>query len=136
MQVLNLHQVLSGADSKRGQARKFIRINAERFAEAYKKATAWVEDFEPEYDDLTVQKSPDGRIAWAFAGGEKSEAYKAFDKHLREETFDVEPYAMTEAILEDIDGIDRLGELILRQLTTEYAVEQAAAAESETQDAE
>ena len=121
MQVLNLHSTLSGADSFTGQARKFIRINAERFAKAYQKAIAWVDDFEHEYEELTVTRGQSGAVAqWTFAGGEESDAYKAFDKHLRESTYEVEPYAMTEAILDDINGFNRLGEAILRQLTTEF----------------
>jgi len=119
-QVFNIAQALGNSDSKSGQARQFIRINAKRFAPAYAEAVGWVLDYENEYPELTVQKAQDGGVAGFRFDTEKSnKGNLAFIKHLNESSHDVEPYVVTEEVLGLIDGIGLSAEAALRQITAE-----------------
>ena len=111
---------LSAANSTKGQGRKFIRINKNRFSEAYGEIVGWAGDFEDDFDGITVQKAPDNTVVSFQLDPENGkEALEAFSKFLSDTDYEIEPYRMTEGVLDFIDGIDINQEGALMQLTTE-----------------
>ena len=121
IQVFGITQALISANSKKGQARSFLRVNKDRFAPLYKEVVGWVADFEDEYDELTVQKTQDGDVvAFNFDVNKSAKGQNAFVEWMAGQEYEVEPYAMTQSVLDWIDGIDVQQEQTLFMLTTEY----------------
>ena len=68
IQVFGITQALISANSKKGQARSFLRVNKDRFAPLYKEVVGWVADFEDEYDITRLRDAviPSGLDLWWF----------------------------------------------------------------------
>jgi hypothetical protein len=119
-EIFGIVASLSAANSTKGQGRKFIRINKKRFSTPYDEIIGWAGDYEDDFEGVKVQKSPEGDVqSFQFDPDNGREALEAFSKFLVDTEYEVEPYRMTEEVMDFIDGIDINQEGALMQLTTE-----------------
>jgi hypothetical protein len=121
LEVFMIVNALKQADSMKGQGRQFLRTNMKRFGPSYAESIGWCGDYEDEYDELTVQKNQaDEVVAFHFDTKKSIEGYNAFIKHLSEVEYDIEPYTMTEDVLDFLEGVGMAQEEILMHLTTDF----------------
>jgi len=122
IEVFGIMASLKAANSTQGQGRKFIRINRKRFSTAYYEIVGWAGDYEDEFDNLNVQRDDAGDVVgFAFDFEKGRDGLDAFNKFLVEVEYEVEPYRMTDEVMDFIDGIDINQEGALLSLTTEFA---------------
>lgn len=128
-----MRSVLSAAESTKGQSRQFIKTNSRRVNGLMPDILDWLESYKDEYG-FKYEAGEGG--AWSLSGIEGDGA-KAFFDFMMKEWRDFEPYAMTEDILVDIDGIGIEDEVVLAPLFIENQAvfnEDTPEDESETKD--
>lgn len=110
------YAVLGAADSKKGQGRHFIKANLRALEDPLNKILDKVEAFHEEWGFQFERKG----LQFSLRSGEDKAGIKAFEEYLIETKLNVEPYLMTEAVLQDIDGIGMNDEMWLHPFLMEH----------------
>ena len=110
-----MRSVLARATSTKGTARQFIKTNAGRVEALMVDIHTWFDSFGEEYG-FEYSNQGDGR--WSLSGLEGDGAV-AFQNFLVDQWRDFEPYAVTEDVLIDVDGITIEDEPVLAPLYLE-----------------
>lgn len=108
--------VLNAANSKRGQGRHFIKANRRAIEAPMNKILDKIEAFSDEWGFEFERKG----VAFSMKVGDNKDGLGEFEDYLFNTKLDIEPYLMTEEVLQDIDGIGMEDEMWLHPFLTEH----------------